>query len=100
MNSTNSWTLEPWHIKATLRKHKIWCDEADIELPGGQIQGPDMELENKEFIAILTINKKEKLKIRCRLHHIGEHEVITISDLQFGNWSLSFVSCCRTCCSC
>ena len=34
-----------------------------------------MELENKEFIAILTINNKEKLKLRCRLHHIGENEV-------------------------
>ena len=35
-----------------------------------------MELENKEFIAILTINSKEKLKIRCRLHHVGENEVM------------------------
>ena len=35
-----------------------------------------MELENKEFIAILTINNKEKLKIRCRLHHVGENEVM------------------------
>ena len=76
MNSTNSWTLEPWHIKATLRKHKIWCSEEDIEIPGGQIQGPDMELENKEFIAILKINNKEKIKLRCRLHHIGDNEVV------------------------
>ena len=76
MNSTNTWTLEPWHIKATLRKHKIWCSEEDIEIPGGQIQGPDMELENKEFIAILKINYKEKIKLRCRLHHIGDNEVV------------------------
>ena len=50
-----------------------------------------MELENKEFIAVLTINNKEKvshlaapvgvlisyfqLKLRCRIHHIGEGEV-------------------------
>ena len=50
-----------------------------------------MELENKEFIAVLTINNKEKvpvtlplssfyfslnfqLKLRCRLHHVGEGE--------------------------
>ena len=39
-----------------------------------------MELENKEFIAILTINNKEKLKLRCRLHHIGENEVTTDGD--------------------
>ena len=33
MNSTNSWTLEPWHINATLRKHKIWCNETGNTLP-------------------------------------------------------------------
>jgi len=75
MNIKNPWTVEPWHIKTTLRKHKIWCDNKDIEIPGGKIEGPNMELENKEFIAVLTINNKEKLKLRCRLHHIGEGEV-------------------------
>ena len=43
------------------RKHKIWCDNKDIEIPGGKIEGPNMELENKEFIAVLTINNKEKV---------------------------------------
>ena len=38
MSSTNPWTLEPWHIKATLRKHKVWCSEDDIQIPGGRIQ--------------------------------------------------------------
>ena len=81
MSSTNPWTLEPWHIKATLRKHKVWCSEDDIQIPGGRIQGPDTELENKEFIAVLTINNKEKLKIRCRVHHIGEAEVWGVHGL-------------------
>ena len=75
MNIENSWTIEPWHIKATLRKHKVWVQEKDIELPGGKIEGPNMDLENKEFIAVVTINNKEKLKVRCRIHHIGEGEV-------------------------
>jgi len=74
MNIKNPWTIEPWHIKATLRKHKIWCQSKHIEIPGGTIEGPNMELENKEFIAVLTINNKEKLKLRCRLHHVGEGE--------------------------
>merc|ERR1711915_145522 len=75
MNMENPWVIEPWHIKASLRKHKVWCSEADIEIPGGKIEGPNMDLENKEFVAVLTINNKEKLKLRCRIHHIGEGEV-------------------------
>jgi len=75
MNITNSWTVQPWHIKATLRKHRIWCHHDHIDIPGGIIEGPNLELENKEFIAVLTVNNKEKLQLRCRLHHVGEGEV-------------------------
>jgi len=76
MSDSNSWTIEPWHIKASLRKHKVWCREEDLEIPGGVIEGPNMDLENKEFISVLTINEKERLKLRCRIHHIGPSEVI------------------------
>jgi len=69
MNMDVPWTIEKWHIKASLRKHRLWVSEDRIEIPGGQICGPDMELQNKEFIAILTVSPLEKLKIRCRLHH-------------------------------
>ena len=53
-----------------------------------------MTLENKEFVAVLTINNKEKvggvlftiritpdcvlmfqLNLRCRIHHVGEDSV-------------------------
>jgi len=72
MSSTNAWTIEKWHVRASLRKHRVWAGEEQIEIPGGQVSGPDPALENKEFIAVLTINKHEKLKIRCRLHHLGQ----------------------------
>ena len=75
MNMEVPWTIQPWHIKASLRKHKVWVKSEDIEIPGGQIEGPNMALENKEFIAVMTINSKEKLKLRCRIHHIGEDAV-------------------------
>jgi len=75
MNMDVSWAIQPWHIKASLRKHKIWVKTEDILIPGGKIEGPDMTLENKEFISILTINNQEKLKLRCRIHHIGEGAV-------------------------
>eukprot|EP00092_Neocalanus_flemingeri_P035550 GFUD01038695.1.p1 GENE.GFUD01038695.1~~GFUD01038695.1.p1 ORF type:complete len:289 (-),score=64.81 GFUD01038695.1:37-903(-) len=75
LNLDVPWIIEPWHIKASLRKHKVWVKSEDIEIPGGKIEGPDVSLENKEFIAILTINNKEQLKLRCRIHHIGEDAV-------------------------
>ena len=76
------------------RKHKVWVKSEDIEIPGGKVEGPDMALENKEFVAFLTINNKEKvggvlftiritpdcvlmfqLNLRCRIHHVGEDSV-------------------------
>jgi len=69
MNMDNGWTIDKWHIAASLRKHRVWADVDKIEIPGGEISGPDLSLENKEFIAILTMNDFEKVKIRCRIHH-------------------------------
>jgi len=69
MNIDTPWTIEPWHVKASLRKHRVWAEDEHIEIPGGQINGPDLQLENKEFVAILTVNNLEKIKLRCRIHH-------------------------------
>lgn len=70
LSSSTPWTIEKWHIKASLRKHRVWVNDEQIEIPGGKVNGPDLKLENKEFIAVLTINNHEKLKIRCRIHHL------------------------------
>ena len=43
------------------RKHNVLVKSEDTEIPGGNIEGPDMALENKEFVAVLTINNKEKV---------------------------------------
>ena len=50
------------------RKHKVWVKSEDIEIPGGAIEGPDVGLENKEFVAVLTINNKEK---------VGQHLLVS-----------------------
>jgi len=72
MNMDNPWTIEKWHIKASLRKHRTWVASDDcIEIPGGPISGPDLSLENKEFISILRINNFERVKVRCRIHHLA-----------------------------
>ena len=44
----------------------------DITIPGPAIAGPDLSMQNKEFLARLTINDKEVVMLRCRLHHTGE----------------------------
>jgi len=49
----------------------------DIEIPGGKIEGPNISIEGREFIAVLNINDKEKLQLRCVVHHMGENAVKT-----------------------
>lgn len=69
MNKDRPWVLEPWHIRASLRKAGMHAAEGTIELPKEPITGPDLLKEGKEFIAIVTINNMEKAKVRCRIHH-------------------------------
>merc|ERR1711915_1095824 len=72
MNSDNPWTIEPFHVRASLRKFGTWVKLDKITIPGGDIVGPDLNLENKEFIAVAEINNFEKIKLRCRIHHISQ----------------------------
>jgi large subunit ribosomal protein L9 len=70
MNKDQPWTIEPWHIRTSLRKcgyHVL--DDAAIEMPAEQIVGPDLKKENKLFYVTVTINKMEKVKVACRIHH-------------------------------
>ncbi|XP_039282361.1 39S ribosomal protein L9, mitochondrial isoform X2 [Nilaparvata lugens] len=70
MNLENKWVLEPWHVRSALRRcgtHIL--DESCIEMPKTKIEGPDMNLEGKEFFVTITINNKEKVKTRLRIHH-------------------------------
>ena len=48
-------------IQTTTMMIQVWCKEEDIEIPGGRIEGPDPGLEGKEFVALLTVNNKEKV---------------------------------------
>lgn len=69
MNKDKSWVLEPWHIRASLRKAGMHAAEGTIELPKEPITGPDLLKEGKEFIVTVTVNNMEKAKVRCRIHH-------------------------------
>ncbi|XP_052756645.1 39S ribosomal protein L9, mitochondrial [Galleria mellonella] len=69
MSKLQPWTLEPWHIKASFRKTGFVVPEYAIEMPPVTIKGPDLKLQDKEFYVTVTINKTEKVKVRCRIHH-------------------------------
>lgn len=69
MNKDEPWVLQPWHIRASLRKAGMYAAEDAIEIPKEPITGPDLTKEDKEFIVTITVNNMEKAKVRCRIHH-------------------------------
>ncbi|XP_023011982.2 mitochondrial ribosomal protein L9 [Leptinotarsa decemlineata] len=69
MNKEMPWTIKPWHIKVSFRKCGYVVPEEAIAIPEKPISGPNMDLENKEFAVTVTINKQEKVDVRCRIHH-------------------------------
>lgn len=69
MNKDHPWVIEPWHIKASLRKAGYICQEECITIPKEPIEGPDLKKESKEFYCIVTINNSEKARVKCRIHH-------------------------------
>lgn len=69
MNMSNPWQIEPWHIRVAFRKAGIIVPEEALTLPSQPITGPDLSLENKEFLVRVKINNKEEAPVRCRIHH-------------------------------
>jgi ribosomal protein L9 len=73
MSMETPWTMEKWHIIASLRKYRLWVTEDQIEIPGGQITGPDLNMNYKEFIVILTVNDFDKIKLRCSINLVSKY---------------------------
>lgn len=69
MNKDHPWVIEPWHIKASLRKCGYNVAEEAITLPETPIEGPDLQKQNKEFYVTITVNNLEKARLKCRIHH-------------------------------
>lgn len=69
MNKDVPWTVEPWHVKVSLRKMGIYIREEDITLPAEKISGPDMNIQNKEFEVEVRVSEQEKAIVKCRIHH-------------------------------
>jgi hypothetical protein len=49
-------------LPACSRRHGTWLEEKNIEIPGGVITGPDLSLENKDLIALVTVNNFDKVR--------------------------------------
>ena len=56
MNVSNEWTVEAWHIRLAFLKLKMYVPVECIEMPPGEIKGPNLSLENKEFLVYVTVN--------------------------------------------
>lgn len=70
MNKDHPWELEPWHIRASLRKAGFHIlNDSSIQLPKEKITGPDLMKQNKEFEVTVTVNNTEKAIVKCRIHH-------------------------------
>lgn len=69
MNKDAAWTLEPWHIRVSLRKMGIYIREQDIKLPAEKICGPNLDIQNKEFEVAIKVSDQESSVIKCRIHH-------------------------------
>ena len=72
VNDTNPWTINQDHIRISLRAAGYSVPNECITLPKTIISGPDVERwQGKDFAVTLTINNKEKVNVRCLLHHKG-----------------------------
>ncbi|XP_043273299.1 39S ribosomal protein L9, mitochondrial [Venturia canescens] len=82
VSKDNSWTLQKFHIRAAFRKINIHVPDHAITMPKYEITGPDLDKQNKEFYVVVTINNREKVNVRCRLHHFTtkENEKLPYND--------------------
>ncbi|XP_008555280.1 39S ribosomal protein L9, mitochondrial [Microplitis demolitor] len=82
MSADNPWTLTPEHVRSAFREQKIHMDKDCVTLPERPINGPDLEMENKEFYVTVTINQREKVNVRCRIRYRSNNPNKIIPDLE------------------
>lgn len=73
VSQTQNWEISKMHIRRALRNAGIHLASEDcIELPKQAISGPNIEeLEERDFVATVIINNRERAPVRCRIRHIG-----------------------------
>lgn len=88
MNKDAPWTLEPWHIRVSLRKMGVYIREQDIKLPAEKITGPNLDMQNKEFEVEVSVSDQEKAIVKCRIHHWST-DVRERLPYVFEHWKMS-----------
>lgn len=73
-HSNEQWTVEPWHIRISLRIHAgVYLDNDEcIKMPDKSIAGPNSRHHGKEFLVRVTINDLEDIPIRCILYQTAQ----------------------------
>ncbi|CAH2233697.1 jg20323 [Pararge aegeria aegeria] len=56
MSKTQPWTLEPWHVRTSFRKAGFVVPEHAITMPPVTIKGPDLTLQDKEFLVTVKVS--------------------------------------------
>jgi large subunit ribosomal protein L9 len=69
MSMDQPWILEPWHVSVAFRRGGVYLPVEAVTLPNNTITGPNLENEKKVFLIGVTINKVDKVQVRCYLHH-------------------------------
>ena len=70
MNKDHPWELQPWHIRASLRKAGVnILNDSSIQLPAEKITGPDLAKESKVFTVKVKVNNTETANVKCKIHH-------------------------------
>ncbi|KAF2364284.1 Ribosomal protein L9 N-terminal [Trinorchestia longiramus] len=64
------WVLNAEHVSVSMRKTGIVAPPYAIQLPPKPIEGPNLDLQRKFFYVTVTVNKKERVNVRCRIHHV------------------------------
>jgi len=71
MNVHTPWVIQPWHVQVAFRKAGVHMPVEAIELPSEEITGPNLDYQEKQFYVIVTVNGRERVAVRCDLHHVS-----------------------------
>jgi len=90
MSGQNPWTLEPKHIRFALMVEGLLIEEDCVILPSDvKIEGPNSNVNEKEFAVDIQINEFEKVTIRCVLFQESP-DVLTAGEIPPYGWEKRF----------
>lgn len=56
MSMHEPWTIQPWHIRVMLRQNGVhMLSDNSVKLPEKPINGPNLELEGKDFAVTIIV---------------------------------------------